>query len=224
MPGSTAAGSTPDFIQEKIHPLPFNLPSTMNETKNILPLDGEVFFYPGFFEKAEADQLMQSLKTTIKWKQEPIKIMGKEIMQPRLTALYGDTDQSYRYSGLTMIPAVFTPELLLIKTKVETVCGHSFTTALLNYYRNGQDSMGWHRDNEKSLGLNPVIASISFGVTRNFKLKHAIDAKQQVVVPLTHGSVLIMAGSTQHKWYHSIPKQLKLEGERINITFRKIVS
>ncbi|RYY54061.1 MAG: alpha-ketoglutarate-dependent dioxygenase AlkB [Chitinophagaceae bacterium] len=191
---------------------------------NLLPADGEVYFYPAFFEKEEADLLFARLQSRIPWKQEPITIMGKKIMQPRLTALLGDPRFPYTYSGLKMNPDNFTDELLLIRERVELPGKTTFTTALLNFYRDGSDSMGWHRDNEKSLGPDPVIASVSFGATRNFKLKHRPGEHGIITVPLTHGSLLLMQGTTQDYWYHSIPKQLRPVGPRINITFRRIVA
>ncbi|RYY62961.1 MAG: alpha-ketoglutarate-dependent dioxygenase AlkB [Chitinophagaceae bacterium] len=192
-------------------------------SSNLLPFDGEVYFYPSFFNESEADALLPSLEENVPWKQEPITIMGKKIMQPRLTALMGDPSKPYTYSGLKMVPDNFNADLLGIKDRIESFSGHHFTTALLNYYRDGSDSMGWHRDNEKSLGVNPVIASVSFGATRLFKLKHLTDSPKKISIPLTHGSLLLMAGATQHHWYHSIPKQTKPIGARVNITFRKLV-
>ena len=190
---------------------------------NLLPADGEVYFYPSFFDGESADRLFQSLVEQVPWNQEPVIIMGKPVMQPRLTALMGDPSKPYSYSGVKMNPHPFNTDLSFIKTAVETRTGHQFSTALLNYYRDGSDSMGWHRDNEKSLGINPVIASVSFGATRLFKLKHITNPSYKVSVPLTHGSLLLMSGSTQHNWYHSIPKQTKPIGPRVNITFRRLL-
>lgn len=190
--------------------------------KNLIPKDGEVYFYPDLFTSAESDRLYDTLSKEITWKQEPIFIMGKSILQPRLTAWYGDTDKPYSYSGITMNPQPWTPALLEIKSKIEAIAGVSFTNALLNFYRDGQDSMGWHRDNEKELGINPVIGSVSFGSPRTFHLKHYHDKTLIEKIPLTHGSFLLMQGSTQHYWLHSIPKQLKITAGRINLTFRVI--
>lgn len=191
--------------------------------ENILPVDGEVYFYPALFSQEESDQLLKALTENIAWKQEPVFIMGKEIMQPRLTAWYGDADKSYSYTGITMAPHAWTKDLLIIKERIEKVAEHQFTSALLNFYRDGKDSMGWHRDNEKELGPNPVIGSVSFGIARNFHLKHRVDKNLKEKIALTHGSLLLMKGTTQHNWYHSIPKELKVEGGRINITFRTII-
>lgn len=190
--------------------------------ENLIPKDGEVYFYPDLFSAEDSDRLYDTLSTDIAWKQEPIFIMGKSIPQPRLTAWYGDTDKPYSYSGITMQPHVWTAPLLEIKSKIEAIAGVTFTNALLNFYRDGRDSMGWHRDNEKELGINPVIGSVSFGSPRTFQLRHYQDKTLVEKIPLTHGSFLLMRGSTQHHWLHSIPKQLKVRAGRINLTFRII--
>lgn len=192
----------------------------MERAANLIPTDGEVYFYPELFSPEESDQLFAALIKNIQWKQEPVFIMGKEIMQPRLTAWYGDADKAYSYTGITMTPHTWTPELRLIKERIEKIAAHQFTSVLLNYYRDGKDSMGWHRDNEKELGKNPVIGSVSFGVSRHFHLKNK-DLRTKIL--LTHGSFLLMKGTTQHHWYHSIPKELKVTGGRINLTFRTII-
>ncbi|HWV72710.1 MAG TPA: alpha-ketoglutarate-dependent dioxygenase AlkB [Pseudosphingobacterium sp.] len=190
--------------------------------ENILPVDGETFFYPNFFSKEDSDVLMLSLIENIRWKQEPVTIMGKKIMQPRLTAWYGDKGKAYTYTGITMRPFNWTDDLLFIKEKIEKFSGYTFNSALLNFYRNGSDSVGWHRDNEKSLGTNPVIGSVSFGADRYFHFKHFKDQKLKRKILLTHGSFLLMTGSTQHWWLHSIQKEPTVASSRINITFRNI--
>ena len=179
-------------------------------------------FYPQFFSAQECDLYINKLKEEIKWKQEPIKMFGKEVMQPRLTAFYGDQEKSYRYSGMTMVPHEWTDNLLLIKNKIEKIAQVHFTSALLNLYRNGKDSMGWHRDDEKELGINPVIGSVSFGEARIFQLRNYNDKKMIEKVELTNGSFLLMRGETQHYWEHQIAKTKSEIGERINITFRVI--
>jgi len=191
--------------------------------ENLLPKDGEVYMLPQFFSNEESDRLYKSLQTNIAWKQEPIKMFGKEIMQPRLTAWYGDERMSYTYSGITMQPLSWNDDLTFIKNKIEVETGYAFNSALLNFYRDGNDSVGWHRDNEKSLGINPIIASVSFGTSRDFHLKHVTDRDLTVKVPLTNGSLLLMKGKTQHHWLHSIQKEPKVRSGRINITFRTIV-
>ncbi|CAL1518787.1 alpha-ketoglutarate-dependent dioxygenase AlkB [Chitinophaga sp. MM2321] len=189
---------------------------------NILPADGEAYFYPDFFSVEESDRLWMSLRENIQWKQEPVIIMGKEIMQPRLTAWYGDKGKSYSYTGISMDPLPWTEELMMIKERITAASGHAFNSALLNYYRDGNDSVGWHRDNEKSLGINPTIGSVSFGTPRTFHFRHYRDKQLKTKILLTHGSFLLMTGATQHNWLHSIQKEPKITGGRINITFRTI--
>lgn len=192
------------------------------EPVNLLPFKGEALLYAQFFSKEESDLYFEQLKNTIHWKQEPIKIFGREVMQPRLTAWYGDAGKAYTYSGITMHPLPWIPALETIRQKIKNIASVSFNSALLNLYRDGKDSMGWHRDNEKELGINPVIGSVSFGATRIFKLRNHQDKSLIKSIPLTHGSLLLMKGETQHYWEHHIPKTNEPAGGRINITFRVI--
>lgn len=193
-----------------------------NTNENLLPFDGEVRYYPAIFSRQDSNSIFRQLEEQISWKQEAIKIFGKEVLQPRLTAWYGETGKTYRYSGITMQPLPWTETLLLLKQKVEVVTGVHFNSALLNLYRDGQDSMGWHSDDEQELGNNPVIASLSFGAVRTFKLKHRQDKKQVLSIGLEQGSLLLMQGTTQHFWLHALPKTSADKGPRINITFRVI--
>lgn len=185
---------------------------------NILECDGEVYYYPNIFTKIEADELLSNLVDEIVWEQRPIVIFGREVMQPRLTAWYGE--KKYRYSGKTLEPLSWTQNLLTIKNKIEAIAGVEFNGALLNYYRDGQDSMGWHRDNEKELGENPTIASVSFGAIRRFYFRHYQKKDLKTSIELEHGSLLIMKGQTQTNWEHGLPKKSGLSLKRINITFR----
>ena len=179
-----------------------------------------LIYYPNFFSKPSADQLLEQLKTHIPWQQDNITIFGKTHPQPRLTSLFGNDAKPYSYSNITMQPNEWNLLLLQIKNKVEEVCEEKFTTVLLNYYRDGKDSMGWHSDNEKELGINPIIASVTFGAERMFHLKHNTIAEQKLKINLQHGSLLIMKGETQHFWKHQMPKTSRPIGERINLTFR----
>ncbi|MGZ4044594.1 MAG: alpha-ketoglutarate-dependent dioxygenase AlkB family protein, partial [Bacteroidia bacterium] len=148
---------------------------------------------------------------------------GKMIDLPRLTAWYGENDKPYKYSGIPMNPHPWTSDLLRIKEKIEKEAGTEFSSVLLNLYRKGQDSVNWHSDDEKELGTNPVIGSVSFGETRVFQLKHKYDTKlKKIDIPLTHGSFLLMKGTTQHYWQHQIPKTTREIKPRINLTFRVI--
>lgn len=190
---------------------------------NLLPYDGEVLLYPNAFTSTESDIFLHNLIQEVPWKQEPITMFGRQVMQPRLTAWYGDAGKSYSYSGITMQPLAWTDTLLQVKNTVTNIAGVSFNSALLNYYRDGNDSMGWHRDNEKELGKNPVIASVSFGAARKFQLRHYGDKTGLTNILLTHGSLLLMRGETQHYWEHQLPKVKGHMGGRVNITFRVII-
>jgi len=192
------------------------------EPVNLLPHSGQALFFHGFFPTAQSDQYFNSLQQEINWKQEPIRIFGKEIMQPRLTASFADEGISYGYSGIVLQSSLWTNTLLEIKKRVEEMADEKFNTALLNYYRNGQDSMGWHRDNEKELGINPVIASVSFGSERIFQFREYNGSTKPLSFVLGHGDLLIMRGQSQHHWQHRIPKSASAKEPRINITFRKI--
>lgn len=193
-----------------IEPVVLNLP------------DAEIIYYPQFFDKEQADIIYTELLQEIAWQQDNITVFGKTHPQPRLTALYGNEGKPYSYSNITMQPNPWITLLQKIKYFIEATTECQFTTVLLNQYRDGKDSNGWHADNEKELGTNPIIASLSFGAERVFQLKHntIADAKKSIV--LEHGSLLLMKGSTQHFWKHQIPKTAKPIGNRINLTFRSI--
>ncbi len=184
--------------------------------------DAEVSYFPNFFSKEDADTIFATLLKETPWQQDEITVYGTKHKQPRLTALYGNEGKPYSYSNIKMQPHHWTLLLQKIKFHIESVEDTHFTTVLLNLYRNGQDSNGWHADNEKELGTNPVIASLSFGAERSFHLKHNTIQEQKVKIILEHGSLLLMKGTTQHFWKHQIPKTAKPTGERINLTFRVI--
>jgi alkylated DNA repair dioxygenase AlkB len=189
---------------------------------NLLPFDGEVFLYENIFPKELSHFYFEQLKSEINWKQEAMKIYGKEVLFPRLTAWYAEDGKTYKYSGLLNLPEEFDKNLKEIKTKVEDKCEFIFNSALLNYYRSGNDSMGWHADNEPELGKNPVIASVSIGGGRKMQFKHRKVANSTINIYLPPNSLLLMQGATQHHWLHQIPKT-KASNERINITFRFIL-
>ncbi len=183
--------------------------------------DAEIEYFPDFFSTEKSNDLFEKLKAEVHWQQDTIKVFGYEHLQPRLTALYGNEGKPYGYSNIVMQPHQWTPLIMHIKNEVEKVCTENFTTVLLNLYRDGQDSNGWHADNEKELGRNPIIASVSFGAERIFQLKHnSQEIKQNI--NLKNGSLLLMKGPTQHFWKHQIPKTKKEIGPRINLTFRII--
>jgi len=194
----------------------------LTKTGRIELPDASLVFDPNFLPREEADRLFTVLQEETAWRQDEIRIFGKTYLQPRLTALYGNNGNSYSYSGITMEPLPFTPELRALKAMVEQSCGHEFTTCLLNLYRNGSDSNGWHADDETALGPNPVIASVSLGATRAFHLKHRSQKSLRYRMQLEHGSLLIMEGPMQHHWLHQVPKTRRPVLPRINLTFRYI--
>ncbi|WP_144893121.1 alpha-ketoglutarate-dependent dioxygenase AlkB family protein [Flavobacterium tiangeerense] len=185
--------------------------------------DADITYYPAFFNLATANEIFLSLVQDIPWQQDDIRVFGKVHPQPRLTALYGNEGKPYSYSNITMLPHPWNPLLQKLKKQVEAAADTIFTTVLLNQYRDGKDSNGWHADNEKELGINPIIASLSFGAIRNFQMKHNHLKDQKLNLLLEHGSLLIMKGSTQHFWKHQIPKTAKPVEPRINLTFRVII-
>ena len=194
-----------------------------NSEKIILDLaDAEISYYPSFFPSEEATRLFKIISEETPWQQDDIKVFGKTYKQPRLTALYGEEGKSYTYSGIEMLPTPFTPIVLNIKKRIETTSGARYNSVLLNLYRDGKDSNGWHSDDEKGLGMNPHIASVTFGAKRTFHLRFKQNKKLKHSLLLEHGSLLLMGGSTQHFWQHQIPKSDVIQDPRINLTFRLI--
>jgi alkylated DNA repair dioxygenase AlkB len=186
--------------------------------------DADLMFYPTLFSAAESDRILADLIQTIEWRQDWITMFGRSLPLPRLTAWYGDPGTSYTYSGITMHPLPWTQTLLDLKRIVDQVSGVVFNSVLLNFYRDGNDSMGWHSDDEPELGTNPMIGSLSFGESRRFMLRHRVDKSLKHQLELTSGSFLLMRGTTQHYWQHQIPKTKRSTSPRINLTFRVILS
>jgi alkylated DNA repair dioxygenase AlkB len=188
---------------------------------NLLPYDGELYLIKQFYNLPESDFLFEQLKADLAWQEELIFIYGRWVKVPRLMCWYGDADAWYCYSGVNHQPRPWITVLQTIREKVEQQCQCTFNSVLANLYRDGKDSMGCHADNEKELGINPVIGSLSLGDQRLFALHHNKN-KQKLNVFLGHGDLLVMAGTMQHHWKHSVPKTKKLKTPRINLTFRKI--
>ena len=188
-----------------------------------LPLaDGELLFWPRVDLGGDEDELMCRLIADGDWRQERITVYGKPCLQPRLSAWYGD--RAYRYSGIRLEPAPLSPLLAELKRRIEVLTASSFNSVLLNYYRDHNDSMGMHADDERELGPQPVIASLSLGATREFRLKHRHDRDRPAIrLPLPSGSLLLMRGDTQQYWKHGIARQRSACGARLNLTFRRIV-
>ena len=200
-------------------------------TKNIFPLDtvinpviqndGVLNLYPDFLPNDVADNFYELLLNELNWSEEHIQMFGKTIPVPRLICWYGNKEAIYRYSGVEHIPYPWTKSLLELKNHIEAFTQYSFNSVLGNLYRDGNDAMGWHSDDEKELGQNPFIASISLGALRVFKIRHK-STREQYKLTLPHGSLLTMSGLFQHHWQHSIPRTSTCKMPRINLTFRNI--
>ena len=189
----------------------------------VLP-GGELLYSLNYLSETEADKYLRVLQGNVQWEQHQITIFGRQLPTPRLSAWHGDIDARYTYSGLALEPLPWTAPLEVLKTRLETTCNAHFNSVLLNQYRDGQDSMGWHSDDEPELGEQPTIASLSLGGTRRFLLKHKYRKElAPVELALGHGSLLIMRGQTQMYWKHQIPKTKRPVDARINLTFRRIV-
>ena len=187
--------------------------------------DGELWYMKNFIPLDKANIYFKNFKEQINWRQEEIKVYGKTYPVPRKTAWYGYKGFNYKYSGILCNPEPWTTELLDIKRVIESFLLDSvFNSVLLNLYRNGNDKVSWHADNEKGLGTNPLIASVSLGATRRFDLKHKTDPDAKLQLELVPGSLVIMKGALQHNWLHQIPVQKRILDPRINLTFRTIVS
>ena len=185
---------------------------------------GHLSYHPGFLSAEFSSQLLSGYKTSLIWEQSQIKLFGKEIPIPRLNAWYADPGCDYGYTGTRLTLQHWTPELIMLKNLVESASHTTFNSVLVNWYRNGQDSMGWHSDDEAILGRDPSIASVSLGSARRFLLRHKGQGNRtnQMEIMLESGSLLLMHGSLQHHWKHSLPKTRACSAERINLTFRQI--
>ncbi len=183
--------------------------------------DADIEYVEDFYSSAEAEMLFHELTQSLAWRHDNIKMFGKVMKIPRLQAWYGDNNLRYRYANITLTAKPWTDSLLALKAKVSDYCQHDFNAVLANLYRNQNDSVGWHSDNEPELGEMPIIASLSFGAEREFQLKHIkTHAKRNLL--LASGSLLVMRATTQEYWQHCLPKKGKILAPRINLTFRKI--
>jgi alkylated DNA repair dioxygenase AlkB len=189
---------------------------------NLLDRDGIVNYYGKIMTSFDANRYFELLLNNILWKNDKTIVFGKVIVTKRKVAWYGDSDYSYTYSNSTKQALAWTKELLGLKHMIENVTGSNFNSCLLNLYHNGNEGMAWHSDDEESLGRNNNIASLSLGAERKFLFKHKLT-KQIVSILLEHGSLLIMKGSTQTNWLHSLPKSKRILQPRINLTFRSII-
>ncbi|UUC45295.1 alpha-ketoglutarate-dependent dioxygenase AlkB family protein [Flavobacterium cerinum] len=192
------------------------------EIENRLPYDGEVYYHGRIVNSREAQYYYDRLMETIEWRNDEAIVFGKLIQTKRKVAWYGDHPYLYTYSNTTKKALPWTPELLALKQKAEELTGTVFNSCLLNLYHDGQEGMAWHSDNEKSLGVNTVIASLSFGAERKFAFKHK-NTKAMIALQLEAGSLLVMQGTTQTHWLHRLPPTTKVLRPRVNLTFRTIV-
>ncbi len=193
----------------------------MPERINILPKDGEVYYLPDFFSKQESEKLFAVLLNEIEWQQDEVMMFGKRIVTQRRMAWYGDENKPYRYSGILRTPKPWTRTLLEIQHLVNSTFQTSLNACLMNLYRNGEEGMGWHSDDEPELGKQPIIVSLSLGAERAFDFKHKDSGDKQRIY-LETGSLLLMKGATQKHWKHALPKSKKVLDPRINLTFREI--
>jgi alkylated DNA repair dioxygenase AlkB len=180
-------------------------------------------YRPGLFNQTVSDYLLKKFITEAPWKQTIQKMYDKEVITPRLSAWFGDPGTDYSAIGKVSNPNPWIPELLMIREKVEPIAGVKFNSVLLNYYRDGNDSVAWHSDRESVLGKNPVIASVSFGQVRSFDIRSKADHSEKYSIRLEHGSFLLMKGGLQENWEHRIAKSVKPMKARVNLTFRVVI-
>ena len=197
---------------------------TMLQSGRTVLEGADLEYLPGFLSPGHANDLWAGLLARAPWQQPVVQLFGRTFRSPRLAAWYGDTGAVYRYSGLVNEPLPWLPSLAALRRQIERRLGQTFNSVLLNFYRDGADSMGWHRDQEPELGENPTIVSISLGGIRRFVLQHSQQADMtRLELRPEHGSLLLMCGATQHFWRHCLPKTRKVVAPRVNLTFRRIV-
>ena len=189
---------------------------------NMLPYDGEAVYFGTIFNTEQSDQYLRYFLQDTPWKNDEALIFGRHIVTARKVAWYGDENYAYTYSNKTRVALPWTEELLGIKKAVEKISGVTYNSCLLNLYEDGEQGMGWHHDDEKGLGRNANIASVTFGAERRFDIRHKGN-KEKISLILEHGSLLIMRGSTQTYWHHQLPKIKKIKEPRVNLTFRKML-
>ena len=198
-------------------------PLAANGGEGALP-GAELRFAPAWLAAAEASALLVSLREEIRWESHRIRLFGREVDSPRLSCWIGDEGAAYAYSGARFQPHPWPAALLLIRERLADELDCAFNSVLANRYRDGRDCMGWHSDDESELGLRPLIASLSLGATRRFVLKHRREPSRKLELELPHGSLLVMGGDTQRNYRHALPRTARMVGERINLTFRRIVA
>jgi alkylated DNA repair dioxygenase AlkB len=203
--------------------LPGRIPPACTGFQRLDLVDADVSLMCDAFADTEASRFFGELRRGLEWRQEEVTIFGRRHAVPRLVAWHGDTGARYTYSGTPHEPLPWTPALERVRRRVQELTGLEFNAVLLNLYRDGRDGMGWHADDEAELGPDPVIASVSLGAARRFCLRHRRHKGLRTEVRLPHGSLLLMSGATQRNWVHAVPKTALPVGERINLTFRRVV-
>jgi alkylated DNA repair dioxygenase AlkB len=188
---------------------------------NVLPYDGESVYFGPVFSSQEADNCLKYLLDEIPWQRDEVFVYGRSIVTARKVAWYGDRNFDYTYSGRTRTALRWTPELRSLKRKVEQQADFRYNACLLNLYADGSQGMGWHHDDEKELGRDAHIGSVSFGAERRFDFRHK-KSREKGSVQLEHGSLLVMRGKTQTFWQHQVPKTSRVKAPRVNLTFRRI--
>ncbi|MCO7223915.1 alpha-ketoglutarate-dependent dioxygenase AlkB [Pleionea sp. CnH1-48] len=191
--------------------------------QQLIVQDGELCSYPQWLDAHQANAMFGELQSTLNWQQEVLTMYGREVTVPRLVAWYGDKDATYTYSGKMHQPLPWAQPLLQLRELLQTSLQQSFNSVLCNLYRHGKDSMGWHSDDEPELGDAPVIASLSLGQSRFFDVRNKRTGEKHRI-PLHSGQLIVMKGSFQQHWQHQVPKQLKIDQPRINLTFRHIIA
>lgn len=190
--------------------------------ENLLVRDGEMYYFDQFLSKEDSQFYFKHIAQNTSWESDQIQLFGKEYVTKRKTAFYGDSGLTYTYSRKEKVALPWSNTLQSLKNQLEKVSGFQFNSCLLNLYHKGDEGMSWHSDNEKELGKAPVIASISLGETRKFSWKHK-TIKDRYDLYLEEGSLLIMQGAMQEHWLHCIPKTSKVQGARVNLSFRQIL-
>lgn len=184
--------------------------------------NADLRYAPHWMEAGAADALFDALRDAVPWERHRLRLFGREVDAPRLSCWIGDAGAAYTYSRTRFEPHSWPVVLQSIRARLADECGVDFNSVLANFYRDGNDSMGWHADDEPELGVRPLIASLSLGATRRFALRHRSDRAQRLTLELAHGSLLSMGGATQAHYRHALPKTARAVGPRINLTFRKL--
>lgn len=192
-----------------------------SDSIELLRGDSSAVLYSRAIATGDAARHMEELLHAVPWQQRQVTVFGKQHPQPRLVAWFGEPETTYTYAGLTLEPLSWTPAILELKRTCDELANTVFNSVLLNLYRDGEDTVGWHSDDEPELGTDPVIASVTLGATRRFDFRHK-RTRETIKALLPAGSILVMSGRTQEDWSHQLPRTKKVGAPRINLTFRRI--